>query len=160
MALLLFAPPVLPLAPTEYNPEYFNQLIRSLNIYLTQIGSTTPIVIDQLTLLALPTSPVGLRPGTVWNDSGTLKIVIANTILVPTATELTITGYLPVLDRVTPLVKNVNLVGVAPILIQNGLITPSGAVTITGLAPTVLKGNVIPSVAVTITGIAPTITVA
>jgi hypothetical protein len=114
MALLLFAPPVLPLAPTEYNPEYFNQLIRALNVYLNQIGSTTPIVIDQLTLLALPTSPVGLRPGTVWNDGGTLKIVLANTILVPTATTLVITGLAPSLDNIAPPEVNVNLIGVAP----------------------------------------------
>ena len=114
MALQLFAPPVLPLAPGEYNPEYFNQLIRALNVYLKQIGSTTPIVIDQLTLLALPTSPVNLRPGTVWNDGGTLKIVLSNTILVPTATPLTIIGYAPSLDRVAPPVKNLSLIGIAP----------------------------------------------
>ena len=113
MALLLFAPPVLPLAPTDYNPEYLNQLIRALNTYLNQIGSTTPIVIDQLTLLALPTSPAGLRPGTVWNDGGTLKIVLANTILVGSC-ALGIVGRLPVLDRVAPPVVNVNLVGIAP----------------------------------------------
>jgi hypothetical protein len=114
MALQLFAPPVLPIAPTEYNPEYFNQLIRALNVYLKQVGSTTPIVIDQLTLLALPTSPVGLRAGTVWNDGGTLKIVLSNTILVPTATGLTITGYAPSLDRIAPPVESVDLIGVAP----------------------------------------------
>jgi hypothetical protein len=83
-------------------------------VYLKQIGSTTPIVIDQLTLLALPTSPVGLKPGTVWNDGGILKIVLSNTILVPTATGLTITGYAPSLDRVAPPAVNVNLVGIPP----------------------------------------------
>jgi len=113
MALLLFAPPILPLAPTEYNPEYFNQLIRALNVYLKQVGSTTPIVIDQLTLLALPTSPVGLRPGTVWNDGGTLKIVLANTILVTTGT-LSIVGRTPSLDNIAPPVKTVSLIGIAP----------------------------------------------
>jgi len=114
MALLLFAPPVLPLAPTEYNAEYVNQLIRALNNYLKQAGSTTPIVIDQLTLLALPTSPVGLKPGTVWNDGGFLKIVLSNTILVPTATGLTFTGYAPSLDMIAPPVKNLGLIGIAP----------------------------------------------
>jgi hypothetical protein len=94
MALLLFAPPSLPIAPSEYSPEYFNQLTRALNVYLNQIGSTTPIVVDQLTLLALPISPVGLKPGTVWNDSGTLKIVIPSTIIVSTAT-LALTGIAP-----------------------------------------------------------------
>jgi len=113
MALLLFAPPVLPLAPTEYNPEYVNQLIRALNTYLKQVGSTTPIVIDQLTLLALPTSPVGLRPGTVWNDGGFLKIVLSNTIQVTTG-SLSIVGKAPSLDIIAPPVRNVNLVGIAP----------------------------------------------
>jgi len=113
MALLLFAPPILPLAPTTYNPEYFNQLVRALNIYLNQIGSTTPIVIDQLTLLALPTSPVGLRPGTVWNDGGILKIVLSNTILVTTGT-LSIAGRTPSLDNIAPPVKNLGLIGIAP----------------------------------------------
>jgi hypothetical protein len=113
MALLLFAPPVLPLAPTDYNPEYLNQLIRALNTYLNQIGSTTPIVIDQLTLLALPTSPVGLRPGTVWNDNGTLKIILANTIVIPGAT-LSIVGRTSSLSNIAPPVKTVDLIGIAP----------------------------------------------
>jgi hypothetical protein len=113
MALLLFAPPILPLAPSEYNPEYFNQLIRALNVYLKQVGSTTPIVIDQLTLLALPTSPVGLRPGTVWNDGGFLKIVLSNTILVAGA-SLGIVGRTPSLYDIAPPVKNLGLIGIAP----------------------------------------------
>jgi hypothetical protein len=113
MALLLFAPPILPLAPTEYSPEYFNQLIRALNTYLNQIGSTSPIVIDQLTLLALPTSPVGLRPGTVWNDGGTLKIVLSNTIQVSTG-SLNIIGLAPSLSNIAPPVRNLGLIGVAP----------------------------------------------
>jgi hypothetical protein len=113
MALQLFAPPVLPLAPGTYNPEYLNQLIRALNVYLKQVGSTTPIVIDQLTLLALPTSPVGLRPGTVWNDGGTLKIVLANTILVTTG-SLSIVGLAPSLSNIAPPVKTVSLIGIAP----------------------------------------------
>ena len=113
MALLLFAPAVLPLAPNEYDPEYFNQVIRALNVYFRQLDSTTPIVIDQLTLLALPTSPVGLRPGTVWNDGGTLKIVLTNTILVGSC-ALGIVGRLPVLDRVAPPVVNLSLIGIAP----------------------------------------------
>jgi hypothetical protein len=113
MALLLFAPPILPLAPTEYSPEYFNQLIRALNTYLNQIGSTSPIVIDQLTLLALPTSPVGLRPGTVWNDGGILKIVLSNTIQVTTG-SLNIIGLAPSLSIIAPPVRNLGLIGIAP----------------------------------------------
>ena len=113
MALQLFGAPILPLAPGEYNAEYLNQLIRALNTYFRQLDSTTPIVIDQLTLLALPTSPVGLRPGTVYNDGGTLKIVLANTILVTTG-SLSIVGLTPSLSNIAPPVNNLGLVGIAP----------------------------------------------
>jgi hypothetical protein len=117
MALKLFTAPSLPLAPSAYDPEYFNQVLRSLNVYLSQIGSTTPIVIDSLTLLALPTSALGQRVGTVYNDGGVLKIVLAGTVngvagavnlvgIAPTITNTTVT--------VTPAVQAVNLVGIAP----------------------------------------------
>ena len=76
MALKSFAPPSLPLPPIEYSEQYFNQLVRSLNTYFRQLGSTTPIVVDSITLNNLPTSAVGLPVGSVWNDAGTLKIVI------------------------------------------------------------------------------------
>lgn len=75
MALKSFAPPNFPLPPTEYTPQYFDQLVRSLNAYFRQVGSTTPIVVDSITLNNLPTSATGLPAGSVWNDAGTLKIV-------------------------------------------------------------------------------------
>ena len=75
MALKSFAPPALPLPPKEYSEEYVNQLVRSLNSYFRLLGSTTPIVVDSITLNDLPTSSTGLPPGSVWNDGGTLKIV-------------------------------------------------------------------------------------
>ena len=117
MALLLFAPPSLPLAPSAYDPEYFNQVLRSLNVYLSQLGSTTPIVIDSLTLLALPTSALGQRVGTVYNDDGVLKIVLANTIS-GVVGAVNLVGVAPIVNNttvtVTPPVVNVNLVGIAP----------------------------------------------
>ena len=94
MALKLFSTPSLPLAPNTYDPEYFNQVIRSLNVYFSQQNSTTPIVIDSLTLLALPTSALGQRVGTVYNDNGVLKIVLAGTVN-SVAGSTTITGIAP-----------------------------------------------------------------
>ena len=119
MGLQLFTAPALPLAPNQYDPEYFNQLIRVLNTYFRQTGSTTPIVIDQLTLLALPTSPLGQRVGTVYNDGGYLKIVLAGTI--------------------NGMAGAVNLVGIAPTITNTTVaITPAVlAVAITGIAPTI-----------------------
>jgi hypothetical protein len=68
-------------------------------------------------MLALPTSALNQRVGTVYNDGGVLKIVLANTIngvvgavnlvgIAPTITNTTVT--------VTPAVLAVNLVGIAP----------------------------------------------
>jgi hypothetical protein len=119
MALKLFSTPSLPLAPNTYDPEYFNQVIRSLNVYFSQQNSTTPIVIDSLTLLALPTSALGQRVGTVYNDGGVLKIVLANTV--------------------NGIAGAVNLVGIAPTVNNTTVvITPAvRAVAITGIAPTI-----------------------
>jgi hypothetical protein len=119
MSLKLFSSPSLPLAPSTYDPEYFNQVIRALNTYFRQLDSTTPIVIDSITLLALPTSPLGQRVGTVYNDGGVLKIVLAGTV--------------------NGVAGAVNLVGVSP-TVNNPMnfITPAvQAVTITGIAPTI-----------------------
>jgi hypothetical protein len=119
MGLKLFTSPSLPLAPSTYDPEYFNQVIRSLNVYFRQLDSTTPIVIDSLTLLALPTSALGQRVGTVYNDGGVLKIVLAGTV--------------------NGVAGAVNLVGIAPTVNNTTVtVTPAvRAVTITGIAPTI-----------------------
>ena len=119
MGLQLFTSPSLPLAPSTYDPEYFNQVIRALNVYFRQLDSTTPIVIDRLTLLALPTSPLGQRVGTVYNDAGVLKIVLAGTV--------------------NGVAGAINLVGLAP-TVNNTTVTVTPAVraaTITGIAPTI-----------------------
>ena len=75
MAMKSFATPVLVLPPNEYQAQYFNQLVRALNAYFQQAGSTTPVVFDSITLTNLPTSAAGLPSGSVWNDANTLKIV-------------------------------------------------------------------------------------
>ena len=117
MALKLFTSPSLPLAPSAYDPEYFNQVIRSLNVYFSQLNSTTPVVIDSLTLLALPTSALDQRVGTVYNDGGVLKIVLANTIS-GVVGAVNLVGIAPTVNNttvaITPAVRAVNLVGVAP----------------------------------------------
>ena len=116
MSLKLFSSPSLPLAPSTYDPEYFNQVIRALNTYFRQLDSTTPIVIDSLTLLALPTSAIVQRVGTVYNDNGVLKIFLSG--------------------KVNTVVLSVNLVGAAP-KVLNGNVVPTTTVTITGIAPTI-----------------------
>ena len=75
MALKQFTAPTLPLPPGNYDAQYFNQLVRVLNIYFQQAGSTTPVVFDSITLTNLPTSSAGLPSGAVWNDANVLNIV-------------------------------------------------------------------------------------
>jgi hypothetical protein len=117
MGLQLFTSPSLPLAPSSYDPEYFNQVIRALNVYFRQLDSTTPIVIDSLTLLALPTSPLGQRVGTVYNDGGVLKIVLSGTVN-GVAGAVNLVGIAPTVNNttvtVTPAVQAVAITGVAP----------------------------------------------
>jgi hypothetical protein len=93
--------PVLSLPPLEYEPQYFNNMIRLLNYFIEQQDNPGEIrgsklelssgeqaskaVIDTLSndsgilkavLRNLPTSATGLETGQVWNDAGTLKIVL------------------------------------------------------------------------------------
>lgn len=93
--------PVLSLPPLEYDSQYFNNMVRLLNYFIIQqdnpgnmrgskleISDGDPDVdflvdskannsdILKLVIRELPTSATGLEQGQVWNDSGTLKIVI------------------------------------------------------------------------------------
>lgn len=91
---------VLPLPPLEYDVQYQNQIVRVLNFMMQQINNPGPLnsneltisdrdrdtqfivnpqeLTETLTMIAkkLPTSATGLAVGQIWNDSGTLRIVI------------------------------------------------------------------------------------
>lgn len=93
--------PVLSLPPLEYDIQYMNNLVRLLNYFIEQQDNPgnmrgsklelsdgdqdADIVMDvlandnditKIVFRELPTSATGLEVGQVWNDSGTLKIVI------------------------------------------------------------------------------------
>jgi hypothetical protein len=65
-------------APGDYNRLYFDDLVRSLNVFVTQQTNPGPIRGDTLVLTNLPTNGNGLETGSVYNDNGTLKIVLSN----------------------------------------------------------------------------------
>lgn len=72
------ARPVLPLAPQQYDPLYFANLVRILNFYFTQLENPGPLQGTTLNLSNLPTSATGLSPGDVWVDTSAgnvLKVV-------------------------------------------------------------------------------------
>jgi len=92
------AVPVLPIAPDSYERRYFDELNRVLRLFFSQneippvfqtarlqvLDQNQNVIIDQafnetsgelnIVLTNLPTSASGLATGTVYNDSGTLKV--------------------------------------------------------------------------------------
>lgn len=68
-------PPRLPDPPDEYSTAYLSDLVRALEAYIEQEGTPGEMRGTKLTLTNLPTSPTGLEVGSLYNDSGTVKIV-------------------------------------------------------------------------------------
>ncbi len=92
------AVPVLPIPPDSYERRYFDELNRVLRLFFSEnevpiifqtarlqvLDQNQNVIIDQafnetsgelnIVLTNLPTSASGLATGTVYNDSGTLKV--------------------------------------------------------------------------------------
>ncbi len=68
------APPRLPEPPTEYSQQYMADLLRSLQTFIEQERNPGEMRGTKLTLTDLPTSATGLEAGTLYNDSGTVKV--------------------------------------------------------------------------------------
>lgn len=66
--------PYFPVAPAQYDQQYMNEIVRSFSVYLQQQGNPGLGRFTNVTLTDLPTSATGLEPGTLWNDSGTVKV--------------------------------------------------------------------------------------
>ncbi len=69
------SPPNFGTAPQVYEKQYFDRLLRSLEVYLSQSRDVGPVHVSRINIIDLPTSSVGLRSGDIWADSGTLKVV-------------------------------------------------------------------------------------
>ena len=69
-------PPRLPEPRPEYDLTYMQDLIRALEIFIQQERNPGEMRATKITLTDLPTSSTGLEIGALWNDSGTVKIVI------------------------------------------------------------------------------------
>jgi len=68
-------PPQFPLAPEEYDRQYFDEMVRSLTQLVVQLQNPGELRGTKITLTDLPTSATGLETGALYNDSGTVKIV-------------------------------------------------------------------------------------
>lgn len=83
----IIARTALPLPTREYNTDYMNRLVKQIELALSKITSVGPITcgsdlgndaghpVSGLTIVNVPTSPTNLPSGSVWSDSGVLKIV-------------------------------------------------------------------------------------
>jgi len=68
------APPRLPEPPLDYEPAYMSDLIRALETFIEQERNPGELRGTRITLTDLPTSATGLETGTLYNDSGTVKV--------------------------------------------------------------------------------------
>ena len=75
MAQVQNPPPRLPEAPQQYDPQYMADLLRAVEIFISQESTPGEMRGTKITLTDLPTSSSGLETGALFNDSGTVKIV-------------------------------------------------------------------------------------
>ena len=67
-------PPTFALPPDEYDPQYFNDMVRSLSQLVTHLQNPGELRGTKITLTDLPTSDTGLEVGALFNDNGTIKV--------------------------------------------------------------------------------------
>ena len=67
--------PRLPEPPETIDRRYMEDLIRTLQLFITQERNPGEMRGTRLTLTDLPTSATGLETGALYNDSGTVKVV-------------------------------------------------------------------------------------
>jgi hypothetical protein len=67
--------PFLGAAPREYDPDFFNLMMRKVEQHFQNARSSGTIRVSTINISSLPTSATGLKTGDLWNDSGTVKVV-------------------------------------------------------------------------------------
>ena len=67
--------PRLPEPPETIDRRYMEDLIRTLQLFITQEKNPGEMRGTKLTLTDLPISATGLETGALYNDSGTVKVV-------------------------------------------------------------------------------------
>lgn len=65
----------LPFPPSSYEQRYFNETIRTLNLYFRQLQNPGAIVGSTLQLTNMPTSASGLRVGEAWIDTAAGNVI-------------------------------------------------------------------------------------
>ena len=78
MANVQVPAPRLPNAPSTYDIEYMSDLIRSLEIFISQERNPGEERMTKITLTALPTSDTGLEAGALYRIGNNVKISLAD----------------------------------------------------------------------------------
>ena len=81
--------PFFPNPPKEYQDAYMAEVVRAFSVFLSQVNNEGPWRATDLVLTNLQTNDQGLEIGALFNQEGTLKIVIANS---PHLSGLSATG--------------------------------------------------------------------
>jgi len=71
--------PFFPVAPVEYNQQYFAEVVRSFSVYLDQMQNPGEGRHTQLVLTNLQTDDSGLETGALFQQAGFVKIALINT---------------------------------------------------------------------------------
>lgn len=66
--------PALSSAPPEYDQEWMNKIVDELDLFARLINNEGPVTAKTVRITELPTSSAGLPSGSLWNDSGTVKV--------------------------------------------------------------------------------------
>lgn len=65
----------LPFPGATYEQRYFNETIRTLNLYFRQLQNPGDVVASTIRVLQLPTSAAGLPSGSLWVDTAAAYVI-------------------------------------------------------------------------------------
>ena len=82
--------PILPLPPAEYDREYIESLVRTIELYFLQSEEPGDMRASKMAATQLPTTGGSLRVGDIFDDGGTLRIVRSGDVFSGTTLA---TGY-------------------------------------------------------------------
>jgi hypothetical protein len=71
--------PFFPVAPQQYDQQYFAEVVRAFSVYLEQMQNPGEGRNTQLVLTNLQTDDSGLETGALFQQDGFVKITLINT---------------------------------------------------------------------------------
>jgi hypothetical protein len=66
--------PILSSAPEEYNQVWMDSIVSELENFIQRLNTIGSVTAKTVRITDLPTSSAGLPSGSLWNDSGTVKV--------------------------------------------------------------------------------------